>query len=83
MNIINILTDILNTYTGLPNFVIVKKESKYICTQDSYECKFDDGVVVSLSLFNYDQTNAYLQDVASRIYLMYLKESKEYGFSTK
>ena len=83
MSTIEILTNILNTYPGLPDFVFVAVDSKYICMSNSYECRFDDGIVVSLDIKRDMTDGAYLKDFAHRIYQLYLRESKEYGMATK
>ena len=85
MEIEKILTDMLNTYTGLPDVCIIKRDSKYIATKDTYICAFADGVNVSVSFstFDNDADNECLQDLAFNIHQMYLKESQEYGMNCK
>jgi len=81
MCIEDILTNILLTYTGLPDFRIYNYDS--ILSEETlfYRCIciFDDGIHIDFHVTDYDK----LDIIADSIHKSYLMQSHEYGMNCK
>jgi len=75
MIIESIITDALCTYTGIPEFCIVKHNY-------GYSCLFEDGIRVDFSIKCYPSKD-FVNDLVKTIYERYLQQSREEGMNCK